>query len=61
MDRKQAFQRVQMWLAVSGLLDVKPNFGQASKLANLIWDITNHEEVYSTGFIFDVWEVLRNE
>ena len=61
MDRKQAFQRVQTWLALTGLLEEKPNYRQASNLANFIWNLTDHEEVYTTGFIFDVWRDLRNE
>ena len=58
MDRQQAFQRVQTWLAVYGLLNVRPNYEQANKLSNLIFNITDRKEVYSTGFIFDIWNDL---
>ena len=61
MTRKEAETRVEMWLGVSGLTEQKPNYGQAHKLCNLIFNLTDGSEIYTTGFVYDVWRVLRNE
>ena len=61
MTRKEAEQRVEMWLAVSDLIGHPPNYGQSHKLCNLIFTLSEGKEIYTTGFIFDVWRKLRNE
>lgn len=58
MDRKQAINRVILWLGIAELTNKRPNYEQASKLSNLIFNITDRKEVYSTGFIFDIWDDL---
>lgn len=58
MDRKQATNRVILWLGIAELTNKQPNYGQASMLSNLIFNLTDHKEVYTTCFIFDVWDDL---
>lgn len=55
MDRKRAFERVQLWLAMADCTKKSPSMSVAHKLANLVYNLTNGNEVYSTGFIYDVW------
>ena len=61
MDRKTAFARVQLWLAISEFIKDCPSISQAHKLANLIYNLSEGSEVYSTGFVYDVWSELRGE
>ena len=59
MTRKEAFQRVQLWLGIAGLLDKNPDAGTAHNLCNLIWNLTEEKEAYSTLFVLEVWETLK--
>ena len=61
MDRKQAETRVQMWLVVSDIMMEKPNYEMARRLANLIYNLSDKTEVYTSGFIYDCWCMYKNE
>ena len=60
MTRREAEERAQLWLAVSGLLEGKPEYEKAHQLCNVIFNITDGAEVYTTGFMYDVWRILQN-
>ena len=61
MDRQRAFERVQLWLGLSEFVKMRPSMAGAHKLANVVYNITDGKEVYTTGFVFDVWCELRSE